>query len=121
MAILALTSRRFEETRLVAPGVQQTDATLLLPTPEMSLGEVERMESTEHQVNSTVSGTTALLRDLNGRWQPIEARSGEIRGVGAAERVEEETVRRPNLNGALRYQDKIVTSAPPDRTARNGW
>ena len=106
-----MTSRRVEETRSVAPGVQQTDTTLLLPTPERSLGEVERVQSTEHQINPTVVryDTTHLLRDLNGRWQPTEARSGEIRGVGAAERVEEETVQRPNLNGALMLQDKIVT------------
>jgi hypothetical protein len=106
-----VSSRRVEETRSVAPGVQQTDTTLLLPTPERSLGEVERVQSTEHQINPTVVryDTTHLLRDLNGRWQPTEARRGEIRGVGAAERVEEETVQRPNLNGALTLQDKIVT------------
>ena len=109
---LILSTGNFEQRRLVSPGLQQTEATVLLQGPERSLREVERTESTEHQVSSAVvrHDSTHLVRDLlNGRWVPVETHSGQTRGGGSAERVEEETIQRPNLNGTLVVSDKVVT------------
>jgi hypothetical protein len=108
---LTLSSGYTEERRVVSPGLQQTDTTVLRRGPEQSLREVERTESTEYQVSSAVvrHDSTRFVRDLNGRWVPTEARSGESRGIGSAERVEEETIQRPNLNGALVLHDRVVT------------
>jgi len=109
---LILSSGYSEESRLVSPGVQQTDATVLLLGPERSLREVERNESAEQQVSAAVvrHDSSHSVRDLlNGRWVPTETRSGETRGIGSAERVEEETIQRPNLTGALVLRDKVVT------------
>ena len=108
---LTLSSGYVEETRLVSPGIQQRDTTWSLQSPEGSLRGVERAESTEHQVNSAVVryDSTRSLRDLNGRWVPTEARSGQTRGVGSSERVEEETIQRQSLNGTLVLRDKVVT------------
>lgn len=109
---LTLSTGYSEERRLVSPGLQQTDATVLLQGPERSLREVERHQFTEQQVSSAVIryDSTHSVRDLfNGRWVPTEARSGEARGIGSAERVEEETIQRPNLVGALVLRDKVVT------------
>jgi hypothetical protein len=107
---LILSSGYSEERRLVSPGLHQTEATALLRGPE-GLREVERSESTEQQVSSAVirHDSAYMFRDLNGRWVPTEARSGETRGIGSAERVEEETIQRPNLVGALVLRDKVVT------------
>jgi hypothetical protein len=109
---LVLSTGYSEQRRVVSPGLQQTEATVLLRGPERSLREVERTESTDHQVSSAVvrHDSTHLVRDLfNGRWVPVEARSGQTRGVGPAERVDEETIQRPNLNGTLVLIDKVVT------------
>ena len=108
---LTLSSGYSEETRLVSPGLQQTDATELLPGLDGSLQEVARNQSTEHQVSAAVirRDSTYLVRDVNGRWIPIEAHSGETRGIGSADRVDEETVQSPNLAGALVLTDKVVT------------
>jgi len=107
---LILSSGYSEERRLVSPGLHQTEATALLRGPE-GLGEVERSESTEQQVSSAVvrRDSAHMFRDLNGRWVPTEARSGETRGIGSAERVEEETIQRPSLTGALVLSDRVVT------------
>jgi len=107
---LILSSGYKEERRLVSPGVHQTEATASLRGPE-GLGEVERRESTEQQVNSAVvrHDSAFMFRDLNGRWVPTEARSGETRGIGSPDRVDEETIQRPNLTGALVLSDKVVT------------
>ena len=108
---LMLSSGYSEERRLVSPGLQRTDATVLLQGPERSLQEVARNESTEHQVSAAVvrHDSTYVVRDVNGRWFPIEARSGETRGIGSAERVEEATIQLPNMNGALVLSDRVVT------------
>jgi len=108
---LILSSASSEDTRVVAPGIRQTEATVSIRSPEPSLREVERSVSTEQQVSSAVArrDNTHFVRDLNGRWVATEARSGESRALGAAERVEEETIQRPNVNGALVVRDKVVT------------
>jgi hypothetical protein len=53
--------------------------------------------------------TTVLVRDLNGGWRSIEVRRGEAR-TGPSERVEEETIQRRDLNGALKVTERNVTS-----------
>jgi hypothetical protein len=53
--------------------------------------------------------TTVLVRDLNGGWRSIEVRRGEAR-TGPSERVEEETIQRRDLNGALKVIERNVTS-----------
>lgn len=108
---LTLSSGYTEERRLVSPGIQQNNTTVSVRSPEGSLREAERTESNEHEVSADVvrHDSTHLMRDPNGRWVPIEARGRETRGIGSAERVEEETVQGPNLNGALVVRDKVLT------------
>lgn len=108
---LTLSSGSTEERRLVVPGIQQNNTTVLLRSPEGSLREAERTESNEREVSADVvrHDSSHLVRDPNGRWVPIEARGNETRGIGSVERVEEETVQRPNLNGALVVSDRLVT------------
>ena len=108
---LTLSSRYVEETTVTSPGVRQSDATLSRLYVDGSLREAERRESTEQQLSSAVvrHDSTYLVRDPNGRWLPTETRSGEMHGIGSAERVEEETIQRQNLNGALVVSDKVVT------------
>ena len=62
-------------------------------------------------------GGTAVVRrdlthqvvDMNGRWQPTEIRSAEIRTIGPSERLEEETIRHPDVNGTMVVDEKSVT------------
>jgi hypothetical protein len=114
-----LAARRVEETRAVAPGLQQTDATLILPTPD-GFQESERTEHSEHQVAPTVirHESRDLVRDLNGRFQPIEARSGETRGAGSAERISDETIQAPDLTGTLALRDRVVTRTSESKDAQ---
>jgi len=108
---LTLSSGSTEERQSVSPGTQQNNTTVWLRSPEGSLREAERIESNEHEVSAAVvrHDNTHMVRDLNGRWLPIEARGSETRGIGSAERVEEETIQRPNVNGALVVSDRVVT------------
>ena len=108
---LILSSGYVEETTSTSPGIRHTDATVLQLSPEGTLREAERIEATEQQVSSAVvrHDSIYLVRDLNGRWLPTEARSGETRGIGSAERVEQETIHRQDLTGALVLSDKVVT------------
>ena len=108
---LGLMSRQMEQTRSTAPDVRQTDTTLLAPNLNEALRETERSEYTERRINPEVvrHDSTHLVRDVNGRWQPIETRRGEAREFGASERMEEETIQRQDINGKLAVDEKTVT------------
>jgi hypothetical protein len=106
---LVLKSRSVDERRLVGNELRRL-TTLSLPGPETSLHEAARMERIEQRVSGSVRyDSTHLIRDLNGRWMTIEARSGEIRDAGPSERVEEETVRRQDVAGVMVVSERIVT------------
>ena len=113
-----LRSRWIDETRTIAPDVRQTDSTLFRRGINGSLRESERAVHTERQVEPAVvrHDTTQLVRDLNGRWVAVEARSAEVRTTSASERVDEETVQRPDVNGRLVVGERVVTR----RSAVNG-
>jgi hypothetical protein len=70
---------------------------------------VSQHAAASDQVRPTRHDSTELTRDINGRWQPNETRSVEVREVGPAERWEEETIRRPDANGNLVLSEKTVT------------
>ena len=104
-----LASRWSEERRTVGPDAQRADGTLL--TREINgLRETERTTQIERQTEPAIVRRegTYLTRDPNGRWIPFEARTAEIRNT-PAERIEEETIRRPDVNGSLAVTEMIVT------------
>jgi hypothetical protein len=55
------------------------------------------------------NGATRMMRDVNGRWQPIETRSVDVRETSPGERVEVETIRRPDSSGTLVVAERRVT------------
>jgi hypothetical protein len=107
----ALTSRWIDETRIIAPDTRQTDSTMFRRGVNGSLRESERGVHTERQVEPAVvrHDTTQLVLDPNGRWAAVEARSAEVRNASASERVDEETIRRPDVNGRLVVSERVVT------------
>ena len=107
----ALTSRWIDETRTIAPDVRQTDTTLFSRGINGSLRESERTVHTEHQLEPAVvrHDSTQLARDPNGRWAAAEARSAEVRNTSASDRVDEETIQRPDVNGRLVVSERVVT------------
>ena len=108
---LGLKSRRIEESRLTAPDTHQVDTTLLRQGIDGALREAERTEDTERRINPAVvrHDVTHLVLDMNGRWQPTEARRTEIRDIGSSERLEEETVLRRDTAGMLVVSERNVT------------
>jgi hypothetical protein len=107
---LRLTARLIEERRSPAPDVQRTDTTLLLPDVNQGLREAERTEHTAQRISSEVvrHDQALLVRDINGQWRPVEVRRGEVRDTGSTERVEEETVQRPDLSGNMSLAETNV-------------
>jgi hypothetical protein len=108
---LGLTSRQIEKTRSVAPNIRQSDTTLLLPGMNETLRESERTEYTERQISPAVvrRDSTQLIRDVNGQWQSTETRSRELREIGSSERLEEEMIRRRDMNGKLTVSERSIT------------
>ena len=114
---LGLARRSILETRLVAPDVLQTVSSLLLPGSDGALEESVRTERSAQRIGPTSSLVTSFVavRDVNGRWQPVESRSAEVRDAGP-EHLQEETIRRRGMDGTLQVAEKAVTR----RTQANG-
>jgi hypothetical protein len=108
---LGLSSRQIEKTRSVAPNIRQSDTTLLLPGMNETLRESERTEYTERQISPALvrRDTTQMVRDINDRWQSTETRSRQLREVRSSERLEEEMIRRRDMNGQLTVSERSVT------------
>jgi hypothetical protein len=106
-----LTSQLLEESRALTPEVRRTDTTLLVADINGTLREIQRSEYTAHQISPEVvrHEGTELARDLNGGWRPIEIRRGEVRKAGTSDRVEEETIQRPDLSGNLAVREVNLT------------
>jgi hypothetical protein len=107
---LRLRSQLVEDTRWPSPDVQQIDSTLLVPGINDTLREAHRSQYSEHRLGPELARheRTDSVRDVNGRWKPVEIRRGEVRRTGSAEVVEEETVQRPDLNGNLAIDEVNV-------------
>lgn len=108
---LGLASRRIEVRDTEDSDVRQTTTTLLSRGPDGFLRETERTAHTERQVGQSLvrHETAHSIRDLNGRWTPIASQAADVRSTGFAERVEEETVQRPDSNGRLIPSGRVVT------------
>jgi len=108
---LGLSTRRIEERNTVDSDVRQTSTTLLTRGAEGLLRETERTANTERQVAPALvrHETSHWLRDANGAWMPIASHTADVRRTGPNERVEEETLQRPDLNGRLTASERIVT------------
>ena len=108
---LGLTSRQLELTQSISFDVKQTDTAVFRPGINEALRESERIRQTERQVTPDLlrSDSTLFVRDANGRFQPTETRSQEVRTTGLSEYVEEETIRRLDVNGKLTLSERNVT------------
>jgi hypothetical protein len=108
---LGLSSRRVQEMKPVSPDVQQTVTTLYVPGINQALSETERVQETRRRVGANLVQTDSHrdVRDANGQWQTTETRNQEVRTVGPAEVVEEETVRTLDGDAKLTLSERTVT------------
>jgi hypothetical protein len=108
---LGLSSQRVQEVKPLGPDVQQTLTTVYVPGVAQALSETERLQETQRRVGSNLvqTDTQRNVRDSNGKWQTTEARNKEVRTVGPAEVVEEETVRSLDGDGRLALSERTVT------------
>jgi hypothetical protein len=108
---LGVAAREIQHTTLISPDVKETDTSLLIAGINETLLEVERLQQTEREISADVHRTdgTRLVRDLNGRFQPAEVWSQEVRRTGPSEFVQEDTIHRPDINGKMTVDVRIVT------------
>ena len=91
--------------------MRRTDTVLLEPHVNGTLQESEHTAYTARRINPEVvrHDSTRSVRDVNGRWRPVEIRRGEVRESGASERIEEETIHHTDVNGNLAVTETKVT------------
>jgi hypothetical protein len=91
--------------------LKQTDIAIYRSGANEPLRESERVQQTERRVSPDLvqNESTRSVRDANGRWQTTETRNKESRTLSPAERVDEETVRRVDVNGTLALSERTLT------------
>lgn len=106
----AVLSRQVERTRWSPSGGHQTETMLFVPHLNEALRETERSLYEERRAGAGVveHESTYSVRDVNGRWQPVETRRGEAREIGGSERIDDETVQRLDVNGKLVDDERTV-------------
>jgi len=108
---LGLRSRQVQRTESMASGMRRTDTAVFEPGINEGLRESARIQETERQVTPDVLryDSTRFVRDANGRFQPTETLSREVRTSGTSESVEDETLRRLDVDGKLTSSERHVT------------
>jgi hypothetical protein len=106
-----LLSRQVQETKSVAPNVQQSETILYVPGMNEALTDTERVLKEERRLSPNLVRTVSRhdVRDGNGQWQTTETRNREVRTVGNVEVLEEETVRLLDGDGNLTLSERTIT------------
>lgn len=107
---IGLTERQIQHTRSVSRDVKQTDTSIFRPAINDVLQETDRVLTTERQVGADLLRieTTRFIRDVNGRFIPIETRSRELRTSGPSQSVDEETIQYLDEGGKLTRVERNV-------------
>jgi len=96
-----LTSRQVDQARANGDG-RESDTTFFSQNYNDRLRESARSQYTERRSGGSVRyESMQQIRDVNDRWQTSETRAGEVQDDGVSERLEEETIQRPDMDGNL--------------------
>jgi hypothetical protein len=114
---LNLSYRRVQVMKNAAPDVWQGETIFYspgsryVPGVDEALTGTERIRTTERRLgpNLVQSESYRDVRDVNGRWQPIEARNQEVHTISDADVVEEETVRLLDGSGKSTLSQRTIT------------
>ena len=106
---MSLTSREIHHIQPISRDVRNSDVDVFRPGINENLRQSETLRTSEQQAGNGVvrRDSTFLLRDANGRLQPTEMRTQEVRTPGS-EYIEEETIRRLDANGDLVLSERSV-------------
>jgi len=106
---LALTSRQIHHIQPISRDVHDTDIEVFRPDVNGGIRQSEALRTSERQAAGGVvrRNSTFFVRDTNGRLQPTEMRTHEVRTPGS-EYIEEETIRRLDVNGDLVLSERNV-------------
>lgn len=102
------TRSEIEETKEISPGVQNTKATVMLPSISGGLAPAMKIEEQRKRTgNNTEFKKTIELLDGGGKWQVNEVRQGTITQEGGG-RTTEERVSRVDYEGKLSEFSRTV-------------
>jgi len=107
---LGLTSRQIHHIQPISRDVHDTDIEVFRPDVNGAVRQSEALHTSERQTAGglVLRDSTFFVRDTNGRLQPTEMRTQEVR-TPRSEYVEEETIRRLDANGDLVLSERNVT------------
>ncbi len=118
---LQIVRRESQDAKQISPSVRETKTTTLSPNANGDLVPIAQTEQRETRSNDNVIKfrSSTSLPDGNGHWQVSEIREGETQEENGKDRVKEERVSRPDLDGKFAVVERTVTkemgSGPGDK------
>ncbi len=111
---LQIVRREIQDTKQTSSSVRETKTTTLSPNANGDLTAILQTEERETRGNDNVTKvrSSTLLPDGNGHWQVSEIRERETQQEKGKDRVEEERVLRPDLDGRFTVAERTVTREP---------
>ncbi|MGB8064274.1 MAG: hypothetical protein WCF26_20470 [Candidatus Sulfotelmatobacter sp.] len=111
---LQVVQRELVDSKQVSPGVTDTKSTVYSADGTGRLGATVQTELTEKKADGkTEFKKTTMLSDGAGHWQVSEIREGTTEQQTGGGQIKEESVRRPDSNGALSVAERTVTRDGP--------
>jgi len=108
---LQTVQQEVRESKLAGTGIREIDSTVLLPDMNGNLlpNRKTHVEERKRSDQFTEYKQTVSLPNANGGWSINEVREGKITGAEGQNRVNEENVLRPDLDGHLSVTQHTVT------------
>jgi len=111
---LQIMRQEIQDAKQISSSVRETKTTTLSPNANGDLTPILQTEERETRGNDNVTKvrSSTLLPDGNGHWQVSEIRERETQREKGKDRVKEERVLRPDLDGKFAVAERIVTKEP---------
>ena len=111
---LQIVRQEIQDAKQISSSVRETKTTTLSPNANGDLTPILQTEERETRGNdnATKVRSSTLLPDGNGHWQVSEIRERETQQEKRKDRVEEERVLRPDLDGKFAVAERTVTREP---------
>lgn len=108
---LQVVQRELVDSKQLGPGVTSTKSTVYSADGSGGLGATVQTDLTEKKTSAgkTEFKKTTMISDGVGNWQVSEIREGSTQPQAGGGQTKEESVRRPDGNGALSVAERTVT------------
>ena len=118
---LQVVRREIQNAKQISSAARETKTTVFSPDVNGGLVPAKQVEERENRSNDhTIEfRKSTLLPDTNGNWQLNEVREGVIKEEKSKDRIKEERVLRPDIEGKLALSEQTISKESASAPGEN--